>query len=293
MKNKLKAIKEKLRLKHSKTKILKYDKNAFVNLMNKVKDMSSERLPENIENVELQVCSFCESPIYENDCTSPLCSCKEFVNTVALDKEVLIVEKEIERQNNEKKAEKIVNSCGISKRQMAYSFENYNKTPENENILKSISDYLQNLNSNIEKGKGLLLTGGVGTGKTHLAVAAFKEIVNKKSDLSFKVCSLMEFLYELKCDFDKEKEIIDRYVDYDVLLLDDLLKEQLKDWGKQVLYLLINKRYEDLKTTIITTNGTSKELTEKAGSAITSRLVQSSQVVVFGKDIKDFRLKRS
>ena len=101
-----------------------------------------------------------------------------------------------------------------------------------------------------------------------------------------------DLLADIKEAFDSgdatEYEILKAYKTVDLLIVDDLGKEQCTEWSVSTLYSILNDRYEDMKPTIITTNYNADELvralTPKGGDctkarAIISRLREVSTVI--------------
>lgn len=107
--------------------------------------------------------------------------------------------------------------------------------------------------------------------------------VDKKDCLFLSVPILF---HELKKTFKKDYEgmdecaIIDKYKDCHFLVLDDIGVKKPSDWMLDILYLIINSRYEDMKTTIITSNLTLTELSNQfEDDRITSRIQRMCKVV--------------
>ena len=92
-----------------------------------------------------------------------------------------------------------------------------------------------------------------------------------------------ELLNEIKGTFDNpeksEQAILNLYGSVHLLVLDDLGAEKVSDWVLQVLYLIINRRYENLKKTIITSNFSLKNLAARLGDdRIPSRIERMCQI---------------
>jgi DNA replication protein DnaC len=70
-----------------------------------------------------------------------------------------------------------------------------------------------------------------------------------------------------------EKKVLKKYMECYLLVLDDFLSSKPTDWVMDILYRLINYRYEYMKLTIITSNLSLSEIEEKLGDQrITSRI---------------------
>ena len=105
--------------------------------------------------------------------------------------------------------------------------------------------------------QGLLYMGSVGTGKTHLAVAALKELVLTKGAQAY-YANFLELVQQLQMSFDgrgaSRDEILGPVTEADLLVLDELGAGRLTGWALDLLYYVINSRYMARKVTIFTSN---------------------------------------
>lgn len=107
-------------------------------------------------------------------------------------------------------------------------------------------------------GKGLLFTGSVGVGKTHLAVGILQALIAERGakGIFFDYRDLLKKLqnsYERKVDL-TEREILAPVFEADVLVLDELGGSKASDWAADTMAHIINTRYNDRRSTIVTTN---------------------------------------
>lgn len=134
-------------------------------------------------------------------------------------------------------------------------------------------------------GQGLLLIGGTGTGKSHLAAAIVNELVRNEVVCVFQ--SVPELLAKLRATYDREKEgpteqqIMNACLEADLVVLDDLGAERWTAWAEERLYMLIDQRYRAEKPVVITSNRTIKELEQAIGTRTMDRLAEICRVVRF------------
>lgn len=142
-------------------------------------------------------------------------------------------------------------------------------------------------------GRGLLLVGPCGSGKTHLAVAAISEIISTNKPGRVLFSNFQDLIQEIQASFDTEaaaskSEILRPLLDADLLVLDELGSQKPTTFVQDILYYVINTRYNDERTTIFTTNypdapADSREegLAQRIGSRLRSRLYEMAQIVSF------------
>ena len=174
------------------------------------------------------------------------------------------------------------------------SFENfdlnyYSKDGENARkrmtaILKLCKEYANNFSSASEN---LLFMGAPGLGKTHLTLAIVSGVADKgyipfygPAENLFTLVSNERFSGENKGSYQA-------ILDCDLLVIDDLGTEFINEFSRSILYNLINSRLLSKKPTIINTNLTMKEIADRYGERIASRLIGGYNANKFiGKDIR-------
>jgi DNA replication protein DnaC len=139
--------------------------------------------------------------------------------------------------------------------------------------------------------KSIFIWGNTGYGKTLTAASLMIEEQRRiylnngpKNDYEFcKFISVPELFEDLKRSFGdsaKTNRIIQAFQNIHLLVLDDMGVTKPTDWVLQMLYLIINHRYEFCKKTIITSNIGLKELSVLLGDdRITSRIERSYQLI--------------
>ncbi len=105
---------------------------------------------------------------------------------------------------------------------------------------------------------GLLLIGTIGVGKTHLAVGIIKELILSKG-ISCLFYDYRELLKQIQNSYNDtvkttELDLLRPVFETEVLVLDELGAVRPTDWVWDTVSLILNTRYNDSRTTIITTN---------------------------------------
>jgi DNA replication protein DnaC len=108
------------------------------------------------------------------------------------------------------------------------------------------------------EGRGLLLTGSIGVGKTHLAVGILHSLVVEKG-VHGLFCDYRELLKEIQHSYSPqvlttELEILRPVFEAEVLVLDELGASKPTEWVWDTVAHILNTRYNDKRTTIITSN---------------------------------------
>lgn len=146
-------------------------------------------------------------------------------------------------------------------------------------------------------GRGLLFAGPCGVGKTHLAVATLRGLIEKGVSCLFYECGAL--LKEIQDTYNSvsqvsESKLISAVCDTEVLLLDELGAVKPTDWARDTMTQVIGRRYNERKLTIFTTNyfderGTHSEetLEDRVGARLRSRLFEMCRTaVVEGEDYR-------
>ncbi len=156
---------------------------------------------------------------------------------------------------------------------------------------------------------GLLLVGDTGTGKTHLAVAAMKALIEKGHEgLFFDYQNLLD---RIRASYDRSAGASDReayasVLDAEVLLIDDLGSHRVTEWVEDTVTSIVTHRCNHKKPLIATTNldvddtayadtagvRPKKTLAEVIGARARSRLFEMCRVVRM-PSVEDYRVKRA
>lgn len=131
--------------------------------------------------------------------------------------------------------------------------------------------------------RNLLLSGAVGTGKTHAAWACWPHLIGLGWVGSWVVLSELELLDAYLPGGDRGRA--DRALGANLLMLDDLGTAALSDWSRSRLTALIDYRWQHRKATIVTSNLAPAKLAAHLGERATSRLAaDATSVRMLGAD---------
>ena len=151
------------------------------------------------------------------------------------------------------------------------------------------------------RDRGLLFVGPVGVGKTHLSVAILKTLI-EDCGVRGLFCDFSDLLERIQATFsrtntDNADDVLAPYRDAELLVLDELGARRPTPWVQDVLYGLINTRYNRQRLTIVTSNysdapsRTGEETLEmRIGAMVRSRLYEMCDLVVLdGPDYRAWR----
>lgn len=260
---------------------------------------------------EPKQCEYCGNTIYHEVCVfmGRVMSVRSVPQTCSCEKAQAMAKKQEERQRREKqkrdkeeKIQKLLKHSGlpVTPRYQNCNFDNYKPyTQEQKTALSIAKSYAKNFDKYINSGTGLYIEGTNGTGKTHFAVAIARYII-ETFGYKVKCNTLIEICNDIRRTYDNsdmaEDDIIQSYCKIPLLIIDDLGKEKPTEWNQQILYSIINNRYNLMKPTIITTNFNEDMLNIRLtpydsdntnAAAIISRLRETTQLITMAWD--DYR----
>lgn len=172
----------------------------------------------------------------------------------------------------------------------------YNMSPKKniEIIWKRCLDYIKNFDNKLSN---LLLFGNAGLGKTFLCNCIAKDLLDKgKSVLYVTAIELFKMIererFE-KAETDNESEFLKLIYSVDLLIIDDLGTEFQTILSSSELFNIINTRFINGKSVVISTNLSPKNLTEKYSDRVVSRLYGNYDFLeFFGDDIRILKLSK-
>jgi len=216
------------------------------------------------------------------------------------------------------RAERLESEANIPPLYANASFDNFVRRGDNEMAYRELTDVYLNVRGYARSypdlpKPGLLLVGDPGTGKTHLAVAAFRAILAKGFEGAF--FDYQNLLDRIHSGYDpaansSDREAYKAATDTDVVLIDDLGATRVNGWVEDVVTAIITSRCNNRKTLIATTNlvdveagsqryerkpGEAPEyrttLTDRIGPRARSRLFEMCRVIKMPL-VEDYRIRK-
>jgi DNA replication protein DnaC len=168
------------------------------------------------------------------------------------------------------------------------SFERQPVTDIDPAVVSATRRFANSIDARLAEGRGLWFMGPVGTGKTTLAMLVSKAAL--AAGRSVAIYSLPQLLRKIRHTFDTglHDDLFDRLAAVDLLHIDDIGAEQSTPWVLEELYSIVNARYEEQRSMVITTNIDDRDaLCEQITARTVSRLTEMcDELPVIGSDLR-------
>ena len=170
-----------------------------------------------------------------------------------------------------------VAACRIPDRFADKTFWDYSPSSVGQRSnLEKCQAYAENFDAHYSDGRCLILSGTVGTGKTHLAISILKDAVEKQG-YTGKYWTVNGLLQVIRSSYEKdsgfsESDVIASVTDTHLLVLDEVGATKQSEFEMATLFNIINSRYEWKLPTIIISNLGPKQIGEAIGERCFDRL---------------------
>jgi DNA replication protein DnaC len=181
-------------------------------------------------------------------------------------------------------------SSVIPRKYRGVSFDRAPVPDLNPTVVREVRRFAADIDRRLAEGRGLWFMGDVGTGKTTLAMLVSKAALDAGRTVA--IYSVPRLLAEIRSSYDADPgersymDLVRRLAGVDLLHLEDLGAEKRTDWVLEQLYSLVNERYEEERSIVVTTNLALDELERQIGARTVSRLVEicGDPLPLFGPD---------
>lgn len=179
--------------------------------------------------------------------------------------------------------EHLLTHAGIPPRQMGWSFTSFEHAPGKVEALADTQVWCRDVAAGSHES--LMLVGGPGTGKSHLATAAVISLCARGVKARFVY--VPDMLDALRPGGARDTTAEWAYLRaVPVLVMDDIAADQVKEWAEGRLTALIHDRLHEGRPTVITTDLSADQLGDALGARVASRLREYRTVVVRGADMR-------
>ncbi|WP_434626217.1 ATP-binding protein [Pseudomonas sp. Z1-29] len=175
----------------------------------------------------------------------------------------------------------------IPDRFMGCTLANWNAaTPAQGQALAACGGFVEAFDENFLVGRSAMLLGTVGTGKTHLGTAMLQAVIREYAleGLRGLYATAGSIIRDVKATFGNrgrtEADVYEDLIRPDLLVIDEVGVQHGTDFERQVLFEVINGRYERVKPTIVVSNLGVTELRQCLGDRAVDRLRDKSGIVV-------------
>ena len=163
-------------------------------------------------------------------------------------------------------------------------------------VVSAVQDYVERLDENLASGRGMWLMGNTGTGKTTLGMLVAKTALAAGRTVAVyftpKLLTQIRQTYQATESEDAYDAFFRRLTSVDLLYIDDLGSERHTDWVVEQLYALVNERYENQRSMLVTSNAAQdveegrSQLENQIGPRTVSRLIEicDDPLPLFGAD---------
>lgn len=217
---------------------------------------------------------------------TPFCICKCRVEELEAEK------REAERQERLIRIRKLRNMGFPESEMHSWTFAADDR--KNDKISKIAMNYVENFEEMKKRGKGLLLYGTVGTGKTFASACIVNALIDRGVPcLMTNFARLVNTIHGM---YDGKQQYIDGLNRFDLVVIDDLAAERDTEYMNEIVQNIIDCRYRAGLPTIITTNLSAEEIKNPVDvrkQRTYSRLLEMCiPVEVVGKDRRKEKLRQ-
>ncbi len=196
------------------------------------------------------------------------------------EKQRLQDEIEAKERNRKYAIERHMTASGIPERFKTKDFDNYSAMDGNMRKAHALCQtYAKDFSANASRGTSMILCGHAGTGKTHLACAIVDYVIRNHC-ITAQYITIGKVFREVKNTYsrnsdDSEGDVILKFKRPELLVLDEIGVQYGSETEKNILFEIINERYEAMKPTVLISNLAMDSLVTFAGERVIDRLKEN------------------
>lgn len=210
----------------------------------------------------------------------PECAAAREAERVARERELQEIHRELAERERRSRINKLFEASNLGARFARATFDTWLPRPGTEKAYEACREYAENWPPS--GGRGLILSGPTGSGKSHLAAAIANHLLQHEVPVILQSVPKLLVMYASTQRFSSQvtsEQFIDTLVDADLLILDDLGAQQRGEWAEAVLYTVVDERYRRERPIVVTTNLAPRDLEGAVGTRIMDRLAETCRVI--------------
>nr|DAH90071.1 MAG TPA: Replicative helicase [Caudoviricetes sp.] len=164
------------------------------------------------------------------------------------------------------------------------TFENF-ETPEawQKMAKETVRSYAEQFPENLAHGRCMLFLGNVGTGKTHLASALLRSVIEQGYTGAFVGAG--DLIADIRDTWRPNSEmspraLTRRYIDMDLLVIDEIGVQRGTENEREILFSILNNRYNGLRPTVLLSNFNTEDVKRYVGERVYDRLKEDGGLVI-------------
>lgn len=195
----------------------------------------------------------------------------------------ILIQQEADAVAERRRVESMLGQSGIPTRFVTKTFDNYRAaTPEQERALRLCQRYASHFDTVLAKGSTLILLGAPGTGKTHLSCAVLQALMPTHVGA---YTTTMDLIRKLRGSWGgregNEADVLQELADLPLLVIDEIGVQFGSDGERIHLHDVMDRRYRDMKPTILISNLDDAGFQTFVGDRVYDRLTEVGTWVRF------------
>lgn len=187
----------------------------------------------------------------------------------------------------QERMEALLDSAAIPARFIGRSFDTFKaSTPHQERALQVLRSYAEDFEAKLKSGASLILLGGPGTGKSHLAGAVLQAIMPRHCGLYTTAMGIIRAVRATwRKDSDRtEGQVLAMLGEVALLVIDEIGVQYGTDGEQTILFEVLDRRYREMRPTILLANQSKEGLRQFLGDRTYDRLTETARIVLFEWD---------